>query len=304
MEIYALPSAIALAIKFWLFVRARHVLFEENIVLGLFLAALFCLNLFELIAFSYVNDLPNARPVLLLYYTSILLIIASFINLSSCLSGLSIFYQPWLYYSLVGGLSLLLFGSDLLIAGVQSIDYSITRIPGEYYWVIQVYIVGGLLVPLTLLSVGAIRQNQRFQRRRCLVVLLGFFPTILSAIGVAVLMQLGYKINASVLISCTITFFLMVLIITENKTAQFNLLRWVPFTQERRQFKASYSLVLDALSQTHYEQPIQLKERLQQLEDQIIELAVLSTGGNQARAAEQLGISKSTLNRKLKNKTG
>ncbi|OMH30315.1 helix-turn-helix domain-containing protein [Motiliproteus sp. MSK22-1] len=302
MEIYALPSAIALVIKLWLFVRARGVLLKENTVLGLFLASLFFLNLCELTLFSYINDISRAGLVLLLYYVALFFTVTSLVNLSARLSGLSTFYLPRVYYSSVGLLAAFLFGSDALIAGAQSIGYSITRVPGEYYWIVQAYVITGLLLSLTLLTIGTIKQSQHFLRRRCLVVLLGFLPTILAFISVVVLMQLGYKVNATVLVSLTITFFLVVLILTESKSAQFNLLRWVPFTQERIQFKNSYALILEALGHTHYQEPIKLKEKLQQIEEQIIKLAVQSTDGNQARAAAQLGISKSTLNRKLKNK--
>ena len=308
MEIYTLPSAIALVIKIWLIVHTWRVLLVKNKELGLFLVALFFLNLCELIGFAfYFDDISHARPIMLLYYTALFFTVTSFVNLSSCISGFRFFYRPRLYYSSVCLLAVLLFGSDLLIAGVQSIDYSATRIAGKYYWIIQIYVVTGFFLPLILLGLGVIRQGERFLRRRCLIVLIGFLPTALAFISVAVLMQLGYRVNATITVSFTISFFLIFhnrMIVMGDKAAQFKLLRQVPFTEERRQFKASHALVIETLTQAHYQQPMQLKEKLHQLEEQIIELAVHTSDGNQARAAEQLGISKSNLNRKIKSKAG
>ncbi|OMH30314.1 helix-turn-helix domain-containing protein [Motiliproteus sp. MSK22-1] len=306
MEIYILPSMIALMIKFWLLAHTWHVLLKSDKNLGLFFIALLFLNLCELFGFIlFFDDMLNALNILLLYYVSLFFVITSFINLSAFLSGCKFLYKPILYYLVMGVFSALLFSSDLFVSGVESIGYSVTRIPGEYYWIIQLYIVCGLLLAMFMLIAGVFRQKNYFFSRRCLILIIGFLPTILSSFVIMILMNLGYKINATMLIAITVSFFLIFynrMIVAGDKVAQFKLLRKVPFTEERRQFKASHALVIETLTQAHYQQPMQLKEKLQQLEEQIIELAVHTSDGNQTRAAEQLGISKSNLNRKLNSK--
>ena len=95
MDLYylALPSALALAIKGWLFFYARRLLVYENRDLGLFLLALFCLNLFELVSFSFVDKLDQAIIPLLLYYIALVFTMFTFLNLCAQLSGYKQFYQ-------------------------------------------------------------------------------------------------------------------------------------------------------------------------------------------------------------------
>lgn len=298
----AFPSAIVLAIKIWLFFYARHTLINENRVLGVFLAALLLLNLSELIGYNYLQDIPNALTPLLCYYAALICTIYAFVNLSASMSGVLWLYRPVVQGVLAVILVILMFGSEQLIAGVQSIGYSYTRVPGPYYWVLPLYIVINLLLAIALLCFGVFRHDERIMRRRCLVVLLGFLPTVLVMFLIIALMTLGYKMNASVLISITTTIFLLVLIVTENKLSLFNLLRKIPFTEENRRLNEGYAVLSEILYTAYLDKPMQLKERLKTLEDIVVRLSVENTGGNQAQAAKKLGISRSTINRRV-NKT-
>ena len=156
-----------------------------------------------------------------------------------------------------------------------------------------------IFLAITLLVLGAIRHNSHISRRRCFVIFLSILPTVFTAFIIMGLMGLGYQVNASVFLSLSIVLFLAALIYTESRSSLFNLLRKIPYTWEHRQYKETYQVLSEILLDTYLESHIELKERLKVLEEHIVKISIDRTGGNQSQAAKRLGLSRSTINRRV-----
>lgn len=196
---------------------------KRHVELFFFLISLFFLNLFELISFSYVNEISNALPILLGYYMSLLYVVASFIILSTQLSGNKFFSNSIVQITIAILIILFMLTTDLFIAGVQSIGYSITRIKGEYYWVISVYLIGGIILAMVLLGIGGFQTMRSINQIKCRYIFYGFLPTFIVIIALVFLMHAGIKVNATLILPATTTFFIVILIWMENKYNVFRI---------------------------------------------------------------------------------
>ncbi len=301
MDFHVLPSVMALLVKVWLCINVRKTFQRENITLASFLVSLFFLNLIELTSFHYISsDLSVQRIVLNLYYVSLIFTIATFFCLSVFLSYASRLNRPILVLALATLISIAVCFTDLIISGVKPIAYSGTRIPGQYYWIIQLYVVCALIASAILLIAGVLNLEERLARVRCGIVLAAFLPTILSIIAVAALMEMGLEINATMWVSSGTTLFLLVIIYTEDRFDLFKLLEKIPFTEENKKSKAHYNSLRKLFFNSQYGSKVDLRELLQNIEDAILENA-LASGATQEEAAKKLGLPKTTFSRKIKH---
>lgn len=292
-SLYALPSILALATKVLIFWIARYTLRDIRPWFRAFLFFLCGVNIAELAGFTYLTRPEQALPCLMAYYFFALGACISLLGLSLDISGQM---TPTLNRCLIGygaAAALALFIPGFTLVGVESIGYHLTRVPGPYYWILPVTILGALFASLAVLARCYATNTNTFRKRRALVMLIGNIPMVLMVALVITAMQLGYKINAAVLVSFFINFLLMVLVYTEASERLFNFLAAIPATREHAAVKGGHSLLFGR-------RPVMLRESQARFEREMIEEALESCDGNQSRAAEMLGISQDLLLRKLK----
>jgi len=299
----AFPSAFALIIKGWLFIHARKSLLTKyNCNLTIFLLTLFILNLVEFVSFTsldYIFQYSDPLIVLLLFYVAIIYTVSALICLSAKLSGVLTLYHPKVWYGLATFLAIITASTELVIVGIQPTEYSMTRIPGEYYWLFQIYMIAGLLLAAAILAAGVFLLEKGLKRKRCTILFVAILPFIAGTIGVVVAMKLGWQINATIVTSSTITIFLIVLIYTERESQLFKLLINIPGTKENTVHKKVGKIIYNVLSGTYKKQPIELRQTLQQIEETIIVCVLKEFDGSQTQASAYLGMALSTLNQKL-----
>ncbi|MDC0598649.1 hypothetical protein OAP18_02260 [Gammaproteobacteria bacterium] len=236
-----------------------------------------------------------------MYYSFIAIALGGILILSSKVSN--ILYKSCFYFLVLGlmfALSLSMLFTDLVIAGYTPIAYSITRIPGEYYWLTQLYMSGTIILSAILLLAGAIDKNETDQSNRCRIILTCFSPLLIALTSIMVLMQVGFKINFSMVIPSTSTYLLLVFIYTESKYNTFKILLKMPYSKERRSFKKISLEIEQFLSKTGSGQESSLKSLTANIEKQIVSMAVDLKKGSQVEAASLLKISTSSVCRKKK----
>jgi hypothetical protein len=291
MSFFAIPSFINLIIKLWLFWYGRESIFTKNRFLGLLLLSFFSLNLVEFLQY-YLNDELHALANILAYW--LVAVIAATVML--------IFADKLTYQRIpvilpivvIAIFSYFIIFTRTLISGVDSIGYSITRIPGSYYWVLQCYILISVLGSAVLLLCGGLFHKDMLRRKKCSVVFFALLPVVVATVIILSLMQIGLKVNAALVVTTAITCFLAILIFTEIHYSLFNILTATPVIslQVSRQI---IKLMVDICRK----RSIKLKSFLQGIENILIVVALEVNEGNRKRTARQLDMHISSLNKKL-----
>lgn len=299
--LYASFSILCLFLKVvivWLY-RA-YIAFYSTWAKALLLS-LFSMNLLEFVGYYYPMDGKNALLLLSLYYISV-------ISAGGTILGLSLLIterlsRAWLMTVL---LTLAITETASLVPGVvlngvSSVGYSLTRVPGPYYWLFQVamlfFLCGGALV----LVQGALTNRSAAIRRKAKALLIALAPLLITSVAVIVLMQLGFKITNSVVGSLAILVFLLILLATENAIIAdpegsdgklFRFLSYLPATEEfKLATRVRQALWINRLDGLH--------STVTEFERMIISEALALGGGNKSSTAELLGISRASLRRKL-----
>ena len=299
MSIFALPSLLALIIKLWLFKVAGRRLFLDNPMLAFFLCSLLGMNINEFGYYAFANEATVLLPVLLLFYITVVYAVAAYFLMVIDMLYPVRFVKTGLL-SVATLLAMVTATTDLVIADAVRTDYSITRVAGEFYWVMQAYLLVLLVGGLFLLARGALKNTQSMIRKRCLAILLGTSPVILTGIGILAAIQLGFEPNGALILSLMTTVTLILLIYIESRYRLFLFLSYVPYTRERQIRKAVTDLVAESVEALFKSGgALDMKAVSGKFESALIEMAIEATGGNKTHAAEVLQIGKATLHRKL-----
>lgn len=305
MEYLLIPSLLAIGIKVCIFLRYHASLRRENIDLGIFFVAVFFLNVFELLSIKADFAPQSSLLILLAYYCCVIFTIHGFLNLALTYSGFDL-HTGRIKMALNGILALLIVGmifSRGIIAGVEPMSgYTLTRVPGPYYWVFQVYLLGGLLAGMALLYAGRKLAASNIDRQKCLVVLISSFTPVLMACGVVALMATGLNINGVIFMSLSLSLMLGLMVYAEEKTRLFRLLTFMPFTRERALHKELLQRITGcvAISDDPQSGSLNLKQMMKELEGSVVEHVLDYYGGNQKKAAGALGVSEATISRRAR----
>lgn len=293
------PSFLAISIKAWLLVNSnkRNLLVNHWPLMLVFLGT-GGTNLVEFLSFSRLIN--PGMFALRVYYLSLILSFLGLFDLSirnvfttARVRDLFINTATILAVLLVG----LVFFTHLVVAGYESIDYSITRVAGPAYWLFQVFALVSLALSIGLNLYGSFGRTT--SHRKCKATLVCFLPYAVSIIAVIILMQAGIHINASIIVPIATSYLLLVLIYMEDRNAVFRLLTKVPYSRERKSYRLLAAEIEDFLGNALNGNSMSLKEFTGVLEKHVVSLAVEMSNGNQARAADLLNTSKSSVCRKL-----
>lgn len=307
MELLVLPSLLAIGLKIAIFMRYHGSLRRENINLGIFFLAIFFLNFAEL--FSIEADYSHAvlLQILLAYYCCVVFVIHAYINL--CLD-----YSEFKWHvgriktALNIALPLLivaLIASRGIVSDVVPTAYSLTRIAGEFYWIFQVYALGGLIFAVSCLVYGLRKSDSNLLRQRCLIVLISTTAPVLTTFGVIGAMAAGVEVNAAIFMSLALTAMLGMMIYAEEKTRLFRLLTFIPYTKERKLHKQLLAHVTDCIAindDPAQQQSLNLKQMMREFEGSVVEHVLSYYGGNQKKTASALGVSEATVSRRARAK--
>ncbi len=285
--------------------RYHESLRAENFYLGIFFLAIFFFNIAEFLAIKPQFSEQTSLLVLLSYYCCIIFIIHGYINL--CLEYSEF---DWNISRIKLGLNLLLaflvvalIFDRSIIAGTDTTAVSLTKVPGNYYWIFQVYALAGVAAGIGLLFHGFYRLTSNMSRQKCLIVLLSTLPPAAITVGVIGLQAAGTTITAAVVMSLAFTLMLSILVYAEEKTRLFRLLTFVPYTKERKLHKQLLAQVTDCIAindDPAKQQSIQLKQMMREFEGAIVEHVLGYYGGNQKKTASALGVSEATVSRRAR----
>lgn len=217
----SIPALVALIFKLVLLVyTARSPV--KNLITRLFLALLVALTLINIVEIFLLNYFPKygLTPIIQasgFTYVALLILAGTIIlHLSIALSfeESSLANRHWLIFLLYApalALDYLLLFTDELVPGFTPFSYSILRIPGPWYWIVESFAVLYLIAILLILLYGARSSRPALLRIRNRLWLLGLAPMVIFLIHIVIVDYIGWtRLGAPVHLPITITFFLLV----------------------------------------------------------------------------------------------
>jgi hypothetical protein len=289
-----LPSLSAIIIKLLILWFGWSSIKKSNLWFWLFLVGLLGINVSELILLISAGSNASVElySILIFYYLSAVMSSMAYLGLALQFAGWLTGLTRLILLLSSFAVALLLLVPGLVIAGVENIGYSFTRVPGPMYWVVQFYIGGTLTASLSLLAFAARKERTGISSRRAMALLIATSPTAICVICVVLAMQLGFQINATVLVSFMINILLAVLVYTEYELRLFRFLSVFPKTEENRMIKRMIKTLIEANTSG-------LQSAVNEFEVFLIQNALQEANNNKSVAADMLRISRATLRRKL-----
>ena len=200
------------------------------------------------------------------------------------------------------GLALSLIGllvvADWVIAGVDSIDYSVTRIAGGAYWAVPVYAALVLLSCFGVLIRGYFRARHPFAKVEIVYALLGMGCLFLPIAVVLPLMLAGFEVNATVVLPLGMLCFLGMTVYTSRNNSIKDPRVLMPFSRQRAFYKAFKAEFL-----IRREDELSIRDQKKNLEKVLIARALRDYEGilKQWEIADKIGISHSGLSKKRRD---
>lgn len=293
--IYTIPTVIALLIKGVILWRGREALRSVNILVVTFLISVIGANLLEISSFTFADNLDYAFYPLCTYYFALTTLAFSILGMSIRVMGkltntvLCVLVVLWL------ALSIPLFLKGVVIDGVESIDYSLTRIKGSMYFIGPV----GFLLPnifaLAILVFCVLNGRGRVRESSALLLAV-LSPIIFTELIIIFLMANGAKVNMAIFLSLTSIISVYALVYGQRRRHGFSFLAVVHGTDESDFMALSYKAYSYGISMAQATTIFEYAIALRALKD------VAGDVNKTTRykiAAETLGSSPSSLSRKI-----
>ena len=249
LSAYALPAAVALVAKVGLFFYSRHSK-VHNLQTQLYLLFLFCLAIQNLTEIALFTDLVRPESILpggKLWYNAIILAIPLFAHLgivvgTSWRGASSASVIPLYLPAIV--LTILLWGTPRMLAGYEPMNYTVTKIPGDLYFVFELYAVSYLLATIAIFIHGARTQKAVTKRLQCKFLVFSFAPFVVLAVAVIVLQRYGFRgFNATATLPLVTTFFLAVTAYAIHQYRLFDIEFFLPWSKIRKRKTEFYKRI-------------------------------------------------------------
>lgn len=190
------------------------------------------------------------------------------------------------------GICPLIFIDGFVLNGVRFISLSFTTVKGEFYWAWQMIVLVPHLITLSALCYWFFKKKAVEPRET--LMFYSYVPPFTAAILVFGFMQLGVEINAGLLIPLSLMLIPIGAVAVENDIRYVRtLLGYFPWTKEHQYFKKAGEAII-AVNEHG------LQQALETVEEVMIDAELNQRGGNRSQTAAALGVSRSTLQRRIK----
>ena len=113
-------------------------------------------------------------------------------------------------------ISALVIFSELIVNGVRDLGHAVTAARGEYYFIYSAFAMITLTYVAISLQQGRSKGGTEIVKMQSTYVLIALMPIVTSGIAIAVLMNLGYAINAAGVMPIATTAFLLIALTSED----------------------------------------------------------------------------------------
>lgn len=248
----SLPALISLSLKGGIYLYA-HYSRTHNLLTRLYLLTLFAFSIQNVAEVAHFYTLiergvmPNYEVNI--FYAASIAAYAFLFHLSLALAfdpeSATVRKLANAVYVYGGVLTILLFFTPWLIAGYTPIGhYTVTRIPGPLYMMLELYGIGVVLSAFVILAYGIKRQVSGYKKAQLKIVLIAMTPLNLTVIAVLVALHMGVRtFNASVTTPIALTFFLLFTAYATHQYRPFDIEFFIPWSRVRKRKSAFYKRI-------------------------------------------------------------
>lgn len=289
MSVFALPALIALLTKLWVYKLARTN--QGSSETFLWMLSFFALhNLAEFIVIFHFFYSGNTQTILLkTYYVTLVFALAYM-----CILTMSIvnknrhFYFFAIFIAFL--LTLLIYLTDWIIAGVIPLDYTVTAIKGTYYFIFQFGVLFSFIWIIFALTKRYFSTVDLKVQLQCFYSLLALSPVLIVSVLVMAMMQMEYQYTGAMLLPFASTFVLLIIVWTEKDNDFIQISGRLPFSAQRKIEKQIISIF-----RSHANNELDLIDTKNEMERVLVQYALDDSDSNVSITARKLGVQRSTL---------
>lgn len=211
MEWYALPALVALLLKLWLLVHARHRSWLGGAWIG-FVAVFAVHNAVELTVLLKPSGLVNFDLLIRTYYVCTALVLVYGLHYVTDRSEATQRYLVSVFSAIVTLLSVGLMASNMIVSGVTDLVHSLQADRGAAFGVFPAFVIATLTALVAVLRINYVRYSNTHPAKQAELRLaaIALTPLLLVTMIVSALLDTEYRINAAVLVPMASTLFLMI----------------------------------------------------------------------------------------------
>ncbi|MBX2846852.1 MAG: hypothetical protein KTR16_00915 [Acidiferrobacterales bacterium] len=289
MSIYAVPAIVAFSIKLF-FVYFYRKNLEVNHYLLAMVLVFACHNLFEVLIFWQFSNGIAAEYLLRAYYVASLISLTVIATYASNIGyTLAKIWQRGLFLAVVL-MSGIILATDFIVSGSTSISYSTTALRGDFYWLFQVSSIAILSVVIGLLVRGYIKSDSHETEIRCAYAGLALLPHFIAVFVIILMMNLGFNLNAAMVMPLATTMFLFILLASEKKHRMTDIRRFIPFSEERQ----TANQIMEIFSR-YARDEANYRDAVSDIEKLLVEHKYQKNDYNASSAAQLMGMPRSSL---------
>lgn len=289
MSIYILPALLALIIKLSILALSYRGKGQSTVFITMVLI-LALHNLCEVLGFiEFFNGTP-ADYLFRFYYTASLWVAVFMLLYAIEVSRFKMKEIKATAVIVAASLSVTVLYTDIVVAGSESLGYTLTVVKGPHYWLFQVFISVTLLSILPVLVIGYKKASEHIVEIQCVYTFLALLPLMFVGLGVIILMGFGIKLNASAILPIASTLFLIVTLKSEYHLKLTDVRRFIPMSPERQ----TSNEILDVCSRYSRDE-ISYRDGINEIERLLVLQKYKKNGGNASATAELMGMPRSSL---------
>lgn len=196
--------------------------------------------------------------------------------------------------TLMGLMTVMLLGTDLIVRGYRVVGFFHTRIPGDYYWTFQVLILTTFLYNAINLFSHYRKSSREITKVKCANMLFGFIWVLFLVFGIVFAMAYELPVNGAGIFPLAMSIYLLFMSINIRNDKVFDIRAKLPWT-------AQYKAIQEVIRPYVYKsmEPIDAKELQEKYTGGLLKIAN-SIFPRAEEQAEWLGVSVTTLNRRKK----
>ena len=289
ISIYMIPAMLAVVVSLFVIWAASQGSSKSRFFIPMVIAfTLF--HITEIVGLILFNQSHTIHSIIRLYYV-LSLIGLSLISLYAIeVSKIKVRGVKPAIVAVALTFAFLCFGTDMIIAGVQSVGYSPTVIKGPGYIIFRILSAAFLISIAVFLYQGYCKANSHEVQIQCVYTIYALLPITIICLFLLILMAAGNEISAVGVLPVGSIMFLLITLGSEKRHNLTDIRRLVPGSSERK----TSSEIMKVVSR-YARDDILYRDAVGEIERLLVTQKYKKNDNNASATAELMGMPRSSL---------